>query len=167
MVHLCRCLIIIIIIVIKIKFLMIFHLNKFLCNQNLLIRNNCQYFKIAVWLRVCKACNFLIQQDGLEVMMNVPKRANDAMHLSLLEGLEEKPEALGDVFLQDQFTVWDPKQLIKKGRDRHLFLFDMCVIFSKEMKDSNGKAKYQYKFRLMVSGGFHWQLFSPLMILIP
>lgn len=92
----------------------------------------------------------LQSKDGLEVMMNVPKRANDAMHLSLLEGLEEKPEALGDVFLQDQFTVWDPKQLIKKGRDRHLFLFDMCVIFSKEMKDSNGKAKYQYKFRLMV-----------------
>ncbi|KAK3082713.1 hypothetical protein FSP39_003330 [Pinctada imbricata] len=83
--------------------------------------------------------------------MSVPKKANDAMHLSLLEGLEEKVEALGDVFLQDQFTVWDPKQLIKKGRDRHLFLFDMCLIFSKEVKDSNGKAKYQYKFRLMIS----------------
>ncbi|XP_052674047.1 kalirin-like isoform X2 [Crassostrea angulata] len=101
-------------------------------------------------LSCCEGHNGEIK-DGLEVMMNVPKRANDAMHLSLLEGLEEKPEALGDVFLQDQFTVWDPKQLIKKGRERHLFLFDMCVIFSKEMKDSNGKAKYQYKFRLMIS----------------
>ena len=27
-------------------------------------------------------------QDGLEVMLNVPKRANDAMHLSMLTGFE-------------------------------------------------------------------------------
>ena len=34
--------------------------------------------------------------------MNVPKKANDAMHLSMLDGLEESLEALGDVLLQ----VW-------------------------------------------------------------
>ena len=27
-------------------------------------------------------------QDGLEVMLNVPKKANDAMHLSMLSGFE-------------------------------------------------------------------------------
>lgn len=27
-------------------------------------------------------------QDGLEVMLNVPKKANDAMHLSMLTGFE-------------------------------------------------------------------------------
>ena len=27
-------------------------------------------------------------QDGLEVMLNVPKRANDAMHLSMLDGFD-------------------------------------------------------------------------------
>ncbi|XP_064646133.1 triple functional domain protein-like isoform X3 [Lineus longissimus] len=90
-------------------------------------------------------------QDGLEVMLNVPKRANDAMHLSMLEGVEEPLEALGDVILQDNFTVWDPKQLIKKGRERHIFLFDMCLILAKELKDSNGKSKYQHKFKLMTS----------------
>ncbi|CAG2201069.1 Triple functional domain protein,Kalirin [Mytilus edulis] len=88
-------------------------------------------------------------KDGLEVMMCVPKKANDAMHLSMLEGLEDNLEALGEVFLQDQFLVWDPKQLIRKGRERHLFLFDMCLIFAKEVKDSNGKAKYMFKFKLM------------------
>lgn len=56
-----------------------------------------------------------------------------------------------DSFIQENFTVWDPKQLIKKGRERHIFLFDMCLIFAKEMKDSNGKTKYMYKFKLMVS----------------
>lgn len=83
--------------------------------------------------------------------MNVPKKANDAMHLSMLEGLEDSLQAYGEVLLQDNFTVWDPKQIIKKGRDRHLFLFDVCLVFSKEVKDSNGKSKYIYKFKLMVS----------------
>ena len=65
--------------------------------------------------------------------------------------LQESLDALGDVYLQDTFTVWDPKQLIKKGRERHLFLFEMCIIFSKESKDSIGKSKYLYKSKLMVS----------------
>ena len=95
-------------------------------------------------------CLFFIQ-DALEVMLNVPKKANDAMHLSMLEGLEDSLEALGEVILQENFTVWDPKQLIKKGRERHIFLFDMCLIFAKDSKDSNGKTKYMYKFKLMVS----------------
>ncbi|XP_070187687.1 triple functional domain protein-like isoform X2 [Littorina saxatilis] len=90
-------------------------------------------------------------KDGLEVMMNVPKKANDAMHLSMLDGLEESLEALGEVLLQDTFTVWDPKQIIRKGRERRLFLFDVCLLFSKEVKDSSGKSKYMYKFKLMIS----------------
>ncbi|KAI8761241.1 triple functional domain protein, partial [Biomphalaria glabrata] len=90
-------------------------------------------------------------KEALEVMMNVPKKANDAMHLSMLEGLEDSLQAYGEVLLQDNFTVWDPKQLIKKGRDRHLFLFDVCLVFSKEVKDSNGKSKYIFKFKLMIS----------------
>lgn len=83
--------------------------------------------------------------------MSVPKKANDAMHISMLEGLEDDLEALGEVCLQDTFTVWEPKQLIKKGRERHLFLFDVCLVFAKEVKDSNGKVKYVHKFKLMVS----------------
>ena len=101
------------------------------------------------WIRSSYFC--VPFQDGLEVMMNVPKKANDAMHLSMLDGLEESLEALGEVLLQDTFTVWDPKQIIRKGRERRLFLFDVCLLFSKEVKDSSGKSKYMYKFKLMVS----------------
>ncbi|KAH0534828.1 hypothetical protein KQX54_009134 [Cotesia glomerata] len=90
-------------------------------------------------------------KDGLEVMLNVPKKANDALHLSLLEGCDVRIDALGDVVLQDSFTVWDPKQLIRKGRDRHIFLFELYLLFSKEVKDSTGKVKYIYKSRLMTS----------------
>ncbi|XP_066250215.1 triple functional domain protein isoform X1 [Euwallacea similis] len=90
-------------------------------------------------------------KDGLEVMLNVPKKANDAMHLSLLEGCDISSDKLGEVVLQDAFQVWDPKQLIRKGRDRHIFLFEMYLLFTKEVKDSAGKVKYIYKNKLMTS----------------
>lgn len=80
-------------------------------------------------------------KEGLEVMLNVPKKANDALHLSLLEGCDVSTDALGDVVLQDSFTVWDPKQLIRKGRDRHIFLFELYLLFTKEVKDSAGKVR--------------------------
>jgi triple functional domain protein len=94
---------------------------------------------------------FYLFQDGLEVMLNVPKKANDAMHLSLLEGCDVTLDKLGEVILQDTFHVWDPKQIIRKGRERHIFLFELYLLFSKEVKDSSGKAKYLYKNKLMVS----------------
>ncbi|XP_072431278.1 triple functional domain protein isoform X4 [Chiloscyllium punctatum] len=90
-------------------------------------------------------------KDGLEVMLSVPKRANDAMHLSMLEGFDENLESQGELILQESFQVWDPKSLIRKGRERHLFLFEMSLIFSKEIKDSNGRSKYIYKHKLLTS----------------
>ncbi|XP_073677543.1 triple functional domain protein [Garra rufa] len=90
-------------------------------------------------------------KDGLEVMLSVPKRANDAMHLSMLEGFDENIESQGELILQEAFQVWDPKTLIRKGRERHLFLFEMSLIFSKEVKDSNGRSKYIYKSKLFTS----------------
>ncbi|CAG2064035.1 unnamed protein product, partial [Timema podura] len=87
-------------------------------------------------------------KDGLEVMLNVPKKANDAMHLSLLDGCDVSLDKLGEVILQDTFHVWDPKQIIRKGRERHIFLFELYLLFSKEVKDSSGKAKYLYKNKL-------------------
>lgn len=65
-------------------------------------------------------------------------------------GLEEGLEVQGELLLQDSFLVWEPKSLIRKGRDRHLFLFELSLIFSKEIKDSSGRAKYLYKSRLRV-----------------
>lgn len=38
-------------------------------------------------------------KDGLEVMLSVPKRANDAMHLSMLEGTEARPTVHVPAFL--------------------------------------------------------------------
>lgn len=44
-------------------------------------------------------------QDGLEVMLNVPKKVNDALHVSLLEGCDLSLDKLGDVILHDTFQV--------------------------------------------------------------
>ncbi|KAM4608414.1 LOW QUALITY PROTEIN: kalirin-like [Polymixia lowei] len=90
-------------------------------------------------------------KDGLEVMLSVPKRANDAMHIAMLEGFDENLEVQGELILQDSFQVWDPRSLIRKGRDRHLFLFEISLVFSKEIKDSASRTKYQYKHKLLTS----------------
>ncbi|RVE53076.1 hypothetical protein evm_002173 [Chilo suppressalis] len=90
-------------------------------------------------------------KDGLEVMLSVPKKANDAMHLSLLEGCDVPADSLGEVVLQDSFHVWDLRQIIKKGRERRVFLFDLHLLLAKEVKDSHGKAKYIYKTKFMTS----------------
>ncbi|KAM9305737.1 kalirin [Gastrophryne carolinensis] len=90
-------------------------------------------------------------KDGLEVMLSVPKRANDAMHVSMLEGFDENLDVQGELILQDSFQVWDPKSLIRKGRDRHLFLFEISLVFSKEIKDSASHTKYVYKNKLLTS----------------
>ncbi|XP_068102365.1 kalirin isoform X5 [Hyperolius riggenbachi] len=90
-------------------------------------------------------------KDGLEVMLSVPKKANDAMHVSMLEGFDENLDVQGELILQDSFQVWDPKSLIRKGRDRHLFLFELSLVFSKEIKDSAGHTKYVYKNKLLTT----------------
>jgi hypothetical protein len=106
-------------------------------------------------LTCCEDSRNTETKEALDVMLSVPKKANDAIHLSLLEGLEEEglsKEALGDVLLQDKFQVWDSKQLIKKGKDRHVFLFETSLLVAKEInKDQKGKLKYAYKFKVMTS----------------
>ncbi|KAL7734189.1 hypothetical protein ACLKA6_011864 [Drosophila palustris] len=89
-------------------------------------------------------------KEGLEVMLNVPKKANDAMHLSLLENCDVSIDKLGEVVLQEPFQAWDTKQIIRKGRERRVFLFEMYLLFAKEVKESN-VVKYQFKSKLMTT----------------
>ena len=66
-------------------------------------------------------------------------------------GFDGNLESQGELIVQEAFQVWDPKTLIRKGRERHLFLFEMSLVFSKEVKDSSGRSKYLYKSKLFVS----------------
>jgi len=90
-------------------------------------------------------------QAGLDVMLSVPRRANDAMYVNMLHGYDENIDSLGKVVLQDAFTVFDPKQLRRKGKERHIFLFEQALLFSKETKDADGKIKYLYKNKIKVN----------------
>lgn len=74
-------------------------------------------------------------------------------------GFDGNIDSQGELILQESFQVWDPKTLIRKGRDRHLFLFEMSLVFSKEVKDSNGRSKYLYKSKLFVSIALFSQTF--------
>lgn len=40
---------------------------------------------------------------------------------------------------------------MRKVRERHVFLFDLHLLFAKEVKDANGVVKYIYKNKLMTS----------------
>uniref|UniRef100_UPI00358E47BD kalirin-like isoform X2 n=1 Tax=Myxine glutinosa TaxID=7769 RepID=UPI00358E47BD len=64
---------------------------------------------------------------------------------------DENLDAQGELILRESFQVWDPKTLIRKGRKRRLFLFEMSLIFSKEIEDSSGNSKYLYKNKLLTS----------------
>ena len=55
-------------------------------------------------------------------------------------------------YCQDVFVILDPKvlRLKNKERQRHLFLFEQALLVTKEMKDSDGKVVYFYKYKLKV-----------------
>ena len=47
--------------------------------------------------------------------------------------------------------MFDSKQLRRKGKERHIFLFEQALLFSKETKDADGKIKYLYKNKIKVN----------------
>ena len=98
------------------------------------------------------------------MMISVPKKLNDSMHLSMLEGVDENTsKQLGEVILQDAFQVFDTKSLLpsRKGRERRVFLFELFIVFAKESKpegsqNSNSqqhqqKNKYIFKNKVNTS----------------
>lgn len=90
-------------------------------------------------------------QAGLDVMLSVPRQANDTMYLCMIEGFNEGSlENLGKILLQDSFVIYDAKNR-RKGKERHVFLFEQALLFSKEQKDSFGKVRYSYKGKLKTS----------------
>jgi hypothetical protein len=84
-------------------------------------------------------------EEGLEVVRSVPTRANDALHLSMIDWVE----TLGcdDLLLQDTFLVCDKKRTLKKTHLRRVFLFRNCLLITKERKIS-GETQYEYRARI-------------------
>ena len=80
-----------------------------------------------------------------------PPPSHPPLNMLTLKGLSDKSGNLKkNALFQDSFTVFDPKQLRRKGKERHIFLFEQALLFSKETKDPEGKIKYLYKNKIKV-----------------
>ncbi|CAF0832793.1 unnamed protein product [Brachionus calyciflorus] len=98
---------------------------------------------------------------AIEIMVTVPKNADDMMNVGRLQGFEGRITAQGRLLLQDTLFVQepdDPKQSKKsdkqtKLKERRVFLFQQIIIFS-EMIGSNKKftsPRYIFKCDMKVN----------------
>ncbi|XP_071942485.1 uncharacterized protein [Antedon mediterranea] len=89
---------------------------------------------------------------ALNVMMQVPKRANDLMHISLIEGFQGNINDLGKLYRQEDYTVWTGKQK-GRGKERHVFLFKDLIMLTKIKKDPRSEGfTYAYKNHMTIPG---------------
>uniref|UniRef100_A0A0N5AC31 DH domain-containing protein n=1 Tax=Syphacia muris TaxID=451379 RepID=A0A0N5AC31_9BILA len=103
--------------------------------------------------QLVKHCTHNVEmiKDAYDVVVSVPRRANDLMHLGNFDGYKDLG-VLGEFVMQETFIVWDPRSLFKKGSERQVFLFELCVVFAKKKENPSTKGvKYVYKNRLMLS----------------
>ncbi|VDN30110.1 unnamed protein product [Gongylonema pulchrum] len=90
-------------------------------------------------------------REAYDVVVSVPRRANDLMHLGNFENYQ-KLGVIGAFVMQEPFMVWDPKAYFKKARERQVFLFELCVVFAKKIELSSRAVRYVYKNHLMAKG---------------
>ncbi|CAD5209163.1 unnamed protein product [Bursaphelenchus xylophilus] len=76
-------------------------------------------------------------RDALEVVVNIPRVANDRMHLKNFE--DYKNHQIGEFILQDTFTVTEPKRVFKKEKE----------LQKEELP--NRKIRYIYKYKYLTT----------------
>ncbi|XP_077444764.1 triple functional domain protein-like [Stigmatopora argus] len=67
-------------------------------------------------------------KKALDLTLSIPKKANDAMHLSVLEGFHENIKLQGKLLLQDSFKLWDSRIALSMGKNRQLFLLKKSLV---------------------------------------
>ncbi|XP_057707259.1 triple functional domain protein-like [Corythoichthys intestinalis] len=92
-----------------------------------------------------------VLKEALELTISIPKRANDAIHFSMLEGFNESVESRRELLVQDSFKMWDSKLPFCRGKNRHLFLLKKSLVVCKEVKDPKGMTKYIFKRKLNIA----------------
>ncbi|XP_057680825.1 triple functional domain protein-like isoform X2 [Corythoichthys intestinalis] len=89
-----------------------------------------------------------VLKEALEVTLSILKRANDAIHFSVLEGFDEGVESQGELLRQESFKMWDSKLPFCRGKNIHLFLLKNSLVVCKVAKDDKGMKKYIYKRKI-------------------
>ncbi|CAF2637751.1 unnamed protein product [Rotaria sp. Silwood2] len=100
-------------------------------------------------------------RSALQVMIEVPRLANDMMNVGRIKDLPTNVHQLGELKLQDMLSVSEPisketkdvKEIEKKLKERRVFLFQQAMVFSEELpaKDKYSSPNYIYKYDLKIN----------------
>ncbi|XP_077650843.1 obscurin-like [Urocitellus parryii] len=96
--------------------------------------------------------NCALLEQAYAVMSALPQRAENKLHVSLMENYPGTLEALGEPIHQGHFIVWEgaPGALMPwKGHNRHVFLFRNHLVIYKPRRDSRTDI-FSYVFRNMM-----------------
>nr|XP_014350239.1 PREDICTED: obscurin isoform X12 [Latimeria chalumnae] len=83
--------------------------------------------------------NCALLEEAYAVVSSLPRHADNALHMSLIENYPGTLEALGNPIRQGHFIVWEgaPGARISwKGHNRHVFLFRNHMVICKLKRDS-------------------------------
>ncbi len=137
-------------------------LNQKLNIQDLLIKPVQRIMKYQLMLKEIKKYMAKEGQDcktidrAIEIMVTVPKNADDMMNVGRLQGFEGRITAQGRLLMQDTLLVNEPdsdgKKLSKKEaqlklKERRVFLFQQIVIFSEMIGSTKKFTSPRYVFK--------------------
>ncbi|XP_064239759.1 obscurin-like isoform X1 [Aotus nancymaae] len=96
--------------------------------------------------------NCALLEQAYAVVSALPQRAEDRLHVSLMENYPGTLEALGEPVRQGHFIVWEGApgaRMPWKGHNRHVFLFRNHLVICKPRRDSRTDT-FSYVFRNMM-----------------
>uniref|UniRef100_A0A7N4PFA3 non-specific serine/threonine protein kinase n=1 Tax=Sarcophilus harrisii TaxID=9305 RepID=A0A7N4PFA3_SARHA len=96
--------------------------------------------------------NCALLEQAYAIVSALSQRAENKLHVSLIENYPGNLEALGDPIRQSHFIVWEGAPGARmgwKGHNRHVFLFRNHLVICKPKRDSRTDT-YSYVFRNMM-----------------
>ncbi|XP_063470056.1 obscurin isoform X4 [Symphalangus syndactylus] len=96
--------------------------------------------------------NCALLEQAYAVVSALPQRAENKLHVSLIENYPGTLEALGEPIRQGHFIVWEGApgaRMPWKGHNRHVFLFRNHLVICKPRRDSHTDT-FSYVFRNMM-----------------
>uniref|UniRef100_A0A0D9RVE4 non-specific serine/threonine protein kinase n=1 Tax=Chlorocebus sabaeus TaxID=60711 RepID=A0A0D9RVE4_CHLSB len=96
--------------------------------------------------------NCVLLEQAYAVVSALPQRAENKLHVSLMEKYPGTLEALGEPIRQGHFIVWEGApgaRMPWKGHNRHVFLFRNHLVICKPRRDSRTDT-FSYVFRNMM-----------------
>ncbi|XP_033623906.1 obscurin isoform X2 [Fukomys damarensis] len=96
--------------------------------------------------------NCALLEQAYAVVSALPQRAENKLHVSLMENYPGTLEALGEPIRQGHFIVWEGTpgaRMPWKGHKRHVFLFRHHLVICKPRRDSRTDT-FSYVFRTMM-----------------